>query len=103
MTLLDWNDEKNEWLRNERGVTFEEIIYHIAHGGLLDTIEHPNPKAYPGQRIFVVNVEGYACLVPFIEDEQRIFLKTIIPSRKMTRTYLESDKNEIDKRRKRNT
>ena len=92
MTLFDWNDDKNEWLRNERGVTFGEIIYHITHGGLLDTIKHPNPKAYPGQRIFVVSVEGYACLVPFVEDDQSIFLKTIIPSRKMTRHYLGGDK-----------
>lgn len=92
MKLFDWNDDKNEWLRNERGITFEEIIYHITHGGLLDIITHPNPKAYPGQRIFVISVEGYVCLVPFVEDDQRIFLKTIIPSRKMTRRYLGDDK-----------
>ena len=92
MKLFDWNDDKNKWLRNERGVTFEEIIYHITHGGLLDIIEHPNPKAYPRQRLFIVNVEGYVCLVPFIEDEQSFFLKTIIPSRKMTRHYLGGDK-----------
>ncbi|MBN2313942.1 MAG: DUF4258 domain-containing protein [Sedimentisphaerales bacterium] len=92
MKLFDWNDDKNRWLRNERGITFEEIIYHIAHGGLLDVIEHPNPKVYPGQRVFIVNVEGYVCLVPFVEDEQSIFLKTIIPSRKMTRKYLGDDK-----------
>jgi hypothetical protein len=91
MKLFDWNDDKNERLRDERGVTFVEIIYHINHGGLLDTIEHPNPKAYPGQRIFIVNVDGYACLVPFVEDDQSIFLKTIIPSRKMTRHYLGGD------------
>ena len=91
MKLFGWNDEKNEWLREERGVTFEEVVYHITHDGLLDTLEHPQPKAYPGQRIFVVNVEGYACLVPFVEDDEVIFLKTIIPSRKMTRQYLRGD------------
>ena len=91
MKLFDWNDEKNEWLRHERGVAFEEIVYHITHGGLLDTIEHPNQEAYPGQRVFIVNVEGYACLVPYVEDEQSFFLKTIIPSRKMTRQYLGGD------------
>lgn len=91
MKLFDWNDDKNALLKDERGVTFEEIVYHINHGGLLDTIEHPNPKAYPAQRIFIVNVEGYACLVPFVEDDQTIFLKTIIPSRKMTRHYLGGD------------
>lgn len=88
MKLFDWNDEKNEWLRNERGVTFEEIVYHITHDGLLDTIEHPNQKTYPGQRLFIVNVEGYACIVPFVEHAESFFLKSIIPSRKMTRKYL---------------
>jgi len=91
MKLFDWNHEKNEWLRNERGVTFEEIVYHITHGGLLDTIQHRNKKAYPGQRIFIVDVEGYACLVPFVETDEAFFLKTIIPSRKMTRQYLGGD------------
>lgn len=88
MTPYDWNDEKNEWLRQERGVTFEDIVFHLAQGGLLDTIEHPNQRQYPGQKIFIVNVEGYACLVQFVEDDERIFLKTIIPSRKMTKQYL---------------
>ena len=91
MTLFDWSDEKNEWLRQERGVTFEEIIYHLTHDGLLDTIEHPNQEQYPGQRIFIVNVEGYACLVPFVEDDDIVFMKTIVPSRKMTKQYLGGD------------
>lgn len=88
MKLFDWNDEKNEWLRQERGLTYEDIVYHLTHGGLLDTIENPNLKQYPGQRIFIVNVEGYAYIVPFVEDEEIIFMKTIVPSRKMTRLYL---------------
>lgn len=91
MKPYDWSDEKNEWLRRERGISFEEIVFHLAHEGLLDTIEHPNQMQYPGQRIFIVNVEGYACLVPFVEDADRIFLKTIIPSRKMTKLYLEGE------------
>lgn len=86
--LFDWNDEKNEWLRRERGVTFEEIIFHIAHDGLLDTIEHLNQEKYKGQYVFIVNVDGYVCLVPFVESEDQLFLKTIIPSRKMTKQYL---------------
>jgi len=88
MKLFDWNEEKNEQLRQEREINFEEIIFHLSHGGLLDDVEHPNQQQYPGQRILVVNVEGYVCLVPFVEDEETIFLKTIIPSRKMTRIYL---------------
>jgi len=88
MKLFDWNNEKNESLIENRDVSFEEIVFHITHGGLLDIIEHPNQKAYPGQRIFIVNVENYACLVPFMENETSFFLKTIIPSRKMTKKYL---------------
>ncbi|OQX13444.1 MAG: toxin [Desulfobulbaceae bacterium A2] len=88
MKAYEWNDEKNKLLREERGISFDDIVFHLAHGCLLDTIEHPNQDAYPGQRIFIVNVEGYACLVPFVESEDAIFLKTIIPSRKMTRLYL---------------
>ena len=91
MKSYDWNDEKNEWLRQERGVTFEDIVFHLAHGGLLDVLEHPNPRRYPGQRLFIVNVEGYACIVPFVEEDDKIFLKTVIPSRKMTKQYLGGD------------
>ncbi len=91
MKPYDWSDEKNEWLRLERGITFEDIVFHLAHDGLLDTIMHPNQRQYPGQRIFIINVEGYACLVPFVEDDEVIFLKTIIPSRKMTKQYLKGD------------
>ena len=91
MKIFDWNDEKNEQLRIERGVTFEEVVYYLTHNGILDVIEHPNQKRYPGQRIFIINIEGYAYLVPFVEDEEWIFLKTLIPSRKMTKLYLKGD------------
>ena len=91
MKPYDWNDEKNEWLRQVRGIRFEDVVFHLAHGGLLDTIEHPNQRQYSGQRIFIVNVEGYACLVPFVESEESFFLKTIIPSRKMTKLFLGGD------------
>ncbi len=60
MKAYDWSDQKNEALNHERGISFEDIIFHITSGGLLDTIEHPNSTQYPGQRIFIVNVEGYA-------------------------------------------
>ena len=91
MKPYDWSDEKNEWLKRERGITFEDIVFHLARGGLLDTIAHPNQRQYPGQRIFIVNVEGYACLVPCVEDGNVIFLKTVIPSRKMTKEHLGGD------------
>ena len=95
MKQYDWNQGKNESLRMDRGISFENILYHLDHGGLLDTIEHPSIERYPNQRIFIVNVEGYVHLVPFVETEDTIFLKTIIPSRKMTKLYLGDDKNEI--------
>ena len=91
MPLFDWNDEKNEWLKRERGVTFEDVIFHLTHDGLLDTIEHPNKEQYSGQRLFIINVDGYAYVVPFVEDDDVIFLKTIVPSRKMTKRYLGGD------------
>lgn len=81
-------------LKEQRDITFEEIVFHILHGGLLDVLEHPDKKKYSGQRIFVVNVEGYVFLVPYVETEESVFLKTIIPSRKMTKKYLGGDKDE---------
>jgi len=66
MTYFDWNPDKNEWLRVTREITFEEIVFHISRGDLLDVLEHPNASRYPGQKIFVVDVEGYVCLVPFV-------------------------------------
>jgi len=88
MKRFEWSDEKNEWLKHVREITFEEIVYHLSEGDLLDVLEHPNQERYPGQRIFVVNVQGYAFVVPFVEDDEVIFLKTVIPSRKMTKQYL---------------
>lgn len=97
MKLFDWSDEKNGLLKKERGVSFEDIVYHITHDGLLDTIEHPNQTHYAGQRIFIVNIEGYAWIVPFVEDEECIFMKRIIPSRKMTKIYFGESHHEADK------
>lgn len=91
MKPFDWNHGKNQWLKHERGITFEDIMYHLTHGGFLDVMEHPNQTRYPGQRIFIVDVEGYAYVVPFVEDDECIFMKTIIPSRRMTRLYLGGD------------
>jgi len=86
---LDWDDAKNAKLRTERGIGFEEIVFHIERGSdLIDILEHPNPERYGGQRIFVVRCEDYVYLGPFVEDEHTVFLKTIIPSRKATKQYL---------------
>ena len=88
MKYFTWDDAKNERLKAERGIGFEEIVFLIERGNLLDVLEHPNPQRYGGQRIFVVQREDYVYLVPFVEDERWVFLKTIIPSRKATKQYL---------------
>ena len=93
MKFFDWDDAKNAKLKAGRGIGFEDIVFHIERGYLLETLEHTNPDRYPGQRIFVVRRDDYVYPVPFVEDEQTVFLKTIIPSRKATKQYLgeESD------------
>ena len=83
-----WNEDKNRLLKLERGISFEEIVVHIAAGDLLDIVEHPHPERYAGQRVFVISLQDYVWLVPFVETEDEIFLKTIIPSRKATKRYL---------------
>jgi hypothetical protein len=88
MKYFSWNHEKNELLKEERQVSFEDVVFYIEQGFLLDILEHPNQEKFQGQKIFVVQIDEYAYLVPFIEDEREIFLKTIIPSRKATRKYL---------------
>ena len=88
MKPLRWNAEKNDVLKAERGIGFEAITVAIESGGLLDIVAHPNPAKYPRQRILVVACDNYAYLVPFIEEENYFFLKTIIPSRKASRDYL---------------
>jgi uncharacterized DUF497 family protein len=88
MKYFAWDNEKNERLKQERGVSFEAVVFHIERGDLIDVLEHPNQERYPGQRLFVVNIGGYAHLVLFVEGESEVFLKTIIPSRKATNMYL---------------
>ena len=83
-----WDEAKNEKLKAERGIGFEEIVFHIERGDVLDILEHPNRERYRGQRILVVRRDDYVYLVPFVEDERLVFLKTIIPSRKATKQYL---------------
>jgi uncharacterized DUF497 family protein len=85
---LDWDAEKNRKLIKERGISFEEVKIAVESGRLLDIFNHPNQKRYPGQRIWVVDIDSYIYLVPFIEDEKKYFLKTIFPSRKATKKYL---------------
>ncbi len=85
--IFNWNAEKNQLLMRERGVSFERIVFEIASGNELAVLEHPNQEKYPGQKISMVQVDDYVYAVPFIEREDEIFLKTIIPSRKATRQF----------------
>lgn len=88
MKYFTWNEAKNEKLKVERGIGFEEVVFLIGKGDLLDVLEHPNQQRYRGQRIFVVRRGDYVYLVPFLEDDREVFLKTIIPSHKATMQYL---------------
>ena len=88
MSHFAWNSEKNAQLVKERGISFERVIYHIERNEILDIIKHPNSAKYPDQRMFILDIGNYAYLVPFVETETEVFLKTIIPSRKATRKYL---------------
>lgn len=88
MKYFDWDPEKNEQLIRERGVSFEQILIAIEGNYLLDIVEHPDKLKYPSQRIFIVQIEDYAYLVPFVENEEKIFFRTIIPSRKATKKYI---------------
>jgi uncharacterized DUF497 family protein len=88
MNQFDWDPEKNQQLIEERGISFEEVVFYLQSDGLLDDIEHPNQESYAHQRMYIVATEDYAYLVPYVESKEAIFLKTIIPSRKATKQYL---------------
>ena len=88
MKQFNWNGDKNKQLKAERNVSFEEIGQAIRSGGLLDIVKHPNQERYPNQQIFIVYFNDYVYVVPFVESEQEIFLKTIITNRKIKKQYL---------------
>ena len=88
MKIFNWNTEKNQQLIKERKLAFEDVLFAIQTGSLLFDGAHPNSDKYPHQRMMIVRIKEYACLVPYVETESEIFLKTIIPSRKATKKYL---------------
>jgi len=88
MKQINWDPTKNQQLIADRGISFEDVVFYLMQGELLDDIEHPNAERYPHQRVFVINIDGYAHLVPYVENQKEIFLKTVIPSRKATKQYL---------------
>jgi uncharacterized DUF497 family protein len=85
---ISWNTEKNALLKAERGVSFEDVVFHIMASDIQDTVDHTNQYRYPRQQIHVISIEEYVYLVPFVETDEEVFLKTIISSRKATKSYL---------------
>ncbi len=88
MKPISWNAKKNTSLKRERGVSFEDVVFHIMAGDILDTFDHPKQERYPGQKVHAIAIEEYVYLVPFVESEEEVFLKTVIPSRKATKIYV---------------
>lgn len=91
MKYFDWNEAKNDKLKIEREICFEDIVVAINEGKLHDILAHPNSTKYPSQRFYIVEIHEYIYVVPFAEDEVKIFLKTIYASRKLTRRYLKGE------------
>ncbi len=84
---FEWDSSKNELLKKERGISFEQIIFHLSQGDIWKVADHPDQIRYPGQKIYFVLVDEYIYLVPHIKEKNQVFLKTIIPSRKATKDY----------------
>ena len=92
MNIFRWDNEKNELLKSTRGVCFEQVVLLMEKGEILDTIENPNQEKYPGQKIAVLMIDTYVYLVPYVENNEEIFLKTIVPRRKATNMYVREKK-----------
>jgi uncharacterized DUF497 family protein len=84
----NFSPEKNQQLINEHGVSFEMIISILESGEIIETIEHPNKEKYKHQAIYIIQINNYVYMVPFVRKGREIFLKTIFPSRKLTKKYL---------------
>lgn len=87
MKPYNWSIEKNIWLKENRNISFEEVILAIAQHQIMEVYEHPSQSKYPGQKIYEIEINGYVYLIPFIESPNELFLKTIIPSRKATKKH----------------
>ena len=94
MKIFAWDENKNALIKRERGVSFEEVVFHIHNGDLLARLDHPNRAKYPHQQIFVVLMGNYVYMIPFVEDAEKYFLKTIIPSRKLAKEYFREKEGE---------
>lgn len=94
-TIL-WSIEKNQQLLETRGVSFEDVVSAMERNGVLDDIPHPNQLRYEHQRVLIIEIEGYACHVPYVVDGDTMFLKTIFPSRKAQRLILRRNDDEVE-------
>ena len=83
----EWNEEKNKLLKVARNISFEDVILSLENGQLLDVIPHFNQEKYPNQKLFILIIQEYTYYVPFVEDEEKVFLKNVIPSRKYHKLY----------------
>ena len=92
--IFNWNDDKNQQLKQERGISFERVVIAIEEGALLDVLQHPNQSHYPNQLILIVAIEQYAICVPCVVNKDEYFLKTLFPSRKYTQLYLKENHDE---------
>ena len=91
--VIRWNEEKNQILQIQRGVSFEMVLDKLDANEILAKRSHPNREEYPNQQIFVLEINGYICYIPFVENDEEIFLKSIIPSRKLDKEF-RGEKNE---------
>jgi uncharacterized DUF497 family protein len=91
---FEWDEHKNKQLKTNRAVCFEDVFIAISEERLLDILPHHNTVKYPNQKLFIVQIRGYVYYVPFVENEETIFLKNIIPSRKYQKKYLEGAKHD---------
>ena len=96
MKPFRWNSEKNEALKAERGISFEKVVVSVESGGLIDQVDHPNPEKYPRQKIMIVVIDNYAYLVPYVDEDDYYFLKTVIPSRRATRDLVHKGDPDVE-------
>ena len=95
MKPFRWDSGKNESLKAARGISFENVVVSVESGGLLDTVAHPNQAKYPRQKVMIVAIENYAYLVPYVDEDDYYFLKTVIPSRKATRELVNKGEPDV--------
>ncbi len=92
--MLIWKEEKNNWLKANRNISFEDVELAILENRVLDILEHHNKERYPDQKLLIVEINNYAYVVPYIEKGEDIFLITIFPSRKFTKKYLRGEEDD---------